>query len=74
MADFALCRDDLCPARFRCRRHRASGPRPTLGWDRHTYADFRHDPLIGACADLWPLRGAGKEAAKIPRSSDEASS
>lgn len=52
MSDLAMCQDDECPSRLRCRRHKESGTVPDT--QRQKYADFQREDDADWCGDVLP--------------------
>jgi hypothetical protein len=50
--DFAMCPDRHCPVGGRCIRNESSGTRPS---ERQVWANLRHDPKSGMCAEYQPV-------------------
>lgn len=51
MPDISMCADDKCPSRAECRRHEASGTRPSEF--RQSYAFFKRSPKDRRCEYYW---------------------
>ena len=52
MTDISMCADDDCPARHKCKRHKASGTVP--GQYRQAYGLFERPPADKQCGYFWP--------------------
>lgn len=53
MPDISMCADTTCPSASTCKRHEASGTRPST-WQ--SYADFQREPEAGKCGDYWEVK------------------
>jgi hypothetical protein len=52
MPDISMCADDECPARHKCRRHKASGTVPSEY--QQAFTDFQRQPKDQRCPQFWP--------------------
>ena len=61
MPDIAMCKDNQCPAKSECYRHKASGTVPTERMQ--AYSGFAHNPEKGRCNSF--VQSRRKEAHEV---------